>query len=52
MVYQYKDVKEKELLIYSMKNTFKPIIKYSKMPLEKIDYAFVINHHDSYSFVF
>ena len=35
--------KEKELLVYSMRDSSAPIIKFKEMPLLSIDLAFVVN---------
>ena len=44
--------KEKELLVYSMRDSSAPIIKCKEMPLLSIDLAFVVNQeNENYSFV-
>ena len=41
-VYQYENVENKELTIYSVKNQAEPVVKYSQPQLDYISYAFVV----------
>ena len=53
LVYEYEEIQNKQLVIYSLRSTSKPVIKYINPPFKRIDYAFVIKKDNNVNhFVF